>query len=73
MKICSAILSNLHCRKDCKYVEMTFYTINFFLEIIYQSDDKIKQERYLGNLKNGLPDGQGTMTWKDGQIYNGKK
>jgi hypothetical protein len=28
---------------------------------------------YLGQQRNGIPNGFGTMTWKDGQIYNGKR
>ncbi len=42
-------------------------------EIIYPSDDENKRARYLGYLKNGVPSGHGTMTWKDGQIYKGTK
>ncbi len=29
--------------------------------------------RYFGQLEDGTPSGDGTMTWKDGQIYKGTK
>ncbi len=40
-------------------------------EIHYPADDEKNQLRYFGQLRNGIPDGYGTMTWKDGQIYKG--
>jgi hypothetical protein len=40
-------------------------------EINYSADDEKNQQRYFGQLRNGIPDGYGTMTWKDGQIYKG--
>ncbi len=29
--------------------------------------------RYFGQLEDGTPSGDGAMTWKDRQIYRGKK
>jgi hypothetical protein len=42
-------------------------------EIHYPADDEQNQLRYFGQLRNGIPNGYGTMTWKDGQIYKGTK
>jgi hypothetical protein len=42
-------------------------------EILYPSNDYEKRLRYVGHLNNGIPSGHGTMTWKDGQSYTGKK
>jgi hypothetical protein len=49
-------------------------TVFIFLpEILYASDDEKNRFRYFGQLSNGIPNGHGTMAWKDGQTYKGKK
>ncbi len=30
------------------------------------------EDKYEGNFKNGLPDGKGVYTWKNGKIYDGQ-
>jgi hypothetical protein len=42
-------------------------------EIVYPSDNEQNQVKYLGAVKKGIPNGHGTMTWKNGQIYIGNK
>jgi hypothetical protein len=43
------------------------------LEKHYPLDDKKKRLKYFGQLQNGIPNGYGTMTWKDGHNYKGTK
>jgi hypothetical protein len=43
------------------------------LEILFSTDDEKSRIRYFGRMHNGIPNGYGTMTWKDGQIYRGTK
>jgi hypothetical protein len=50
-----------------------FLIILNFTEIIYPSDDESNRVRYFGHLTNGIPNGLGTMTWKDGRIHKGTK
>jgi hypothetical protein len=40
-------------------------------ELLYPGDDERNRMTYLGQQRNGIPNGFGTMTWKDGQIYKG--
>jgi hypothetical protein len=40
-------------------------------EILYADDDERNRLRYFGQLSNGIPNGHGTMAWKDGQTYKG--
>jgi hypothetical protein len=42
-------------------------------DIVYPSDNEQNRVEYFGDLKNGIPNGHGTMTWRDGQIYKGSK
>jgi hypothetical protein len=41
--------------------------------LIYAGDDEKNRFRYFGQLNNGIPNGHGTMGWKDGQTYTGTK
>jgi hypothetical protein len=40
-----------------------------FSEIMYTSGDTV---RYYGLVVNGIPNGEGTMTWKSGEFFKGK-
>ena len=40
-------------------------------EIIYSSDDEEERVRFIGNLKNGIPSGYGTLIWRNGVTYEG--
>jgi hypothetical protein len=42
-------------------------------EILYPADEEKNRLRYFGQLGSGIPNGSGTMTWKDGQSYKGTK
>jgi hypothetical protein len=42
-----------------------------FPEILYPGDDERNRQRYIGQLNNGIPNGHGTMAWKDGQTFKG--
>jgi hypothetical protein len=52
--------------KDCFRSQKHRYHIP---EIKYPSDDK--RDHYFGQVNSGTPSGEGTMTWKDGQLYKG--
>jgi hypothetical protein len=41
--------------------------------MLYPADDKKNRLRYFGQMRNGIPNDYGTMTWKDGQVYKGIK
>jgi hypothetical protein len=49
----------------------TIWIFFFLPEIIYAGDDERNRLRYFGQLDNGVPNGHGTMAWKDGQSYKG--
>ena len=34
--------------------------------------DNLLNDIYVGEIKNGVPDGQGTFTWADGRKYVGE-
>ncbi len=39
--------------------------------IFYPRDDSENRLKFVGQVKDKVPDGHGTMTWTDGQIYEG--
>ena len=39
--------------------------------IFYPRDDSERRLKFVGQVRNKIPHGHGTMTWTDGQIYEG--
>jgi hypothetical protein len=37
----------------------------------FENGDEDKDRKYVGEIENGLPNGQGTYTWSDGVKYEG--
>ncbi len=38
----------------------------------FENGDEDKDRKYVGEIENGLPNGQGTYTWSDGRKYEGE-
>ena len=38
----------------------------------FENGDEDKDRKYVGEIENGLPNGQGTYTWSDGRKYVGE-
>ena len=60
-------ISKLYNQMNKQFNELKINTMND-QEIIYNNSDRIK---YIGKVLNGVPNGKGTMTWKNGDRYEG--